>query len=318
MERPHGRPPLAPLASTVFLLLLGMSYASSADVVYAITIWPAWIWLGVGWTTAGFAWRSSKVGGKCLLAGWLLFVVLFADEPWSIARSLWVGEVHASEAVKVVSLNCAGGDPLAMIEALARSPELVLLQESPPQKELLAVLNDGWATVLGPDAAILALGRLEPMTLPEWTDNFVAARWWRQGAKSPVYVVSLRLEPPVLRFDYWNPACWRAYAEGKRRRRTELTEVLAYVETLPKDAAIILGGDFNTPPDRRIQAGLMERFIDVFRASGAGWGATGINDYPLVRIDQIWVAGGSPVIARAIKTKYSDHRRVEAQVTLSP
>ena len=313
--RPHRH--LAAWASGAVLAGLVACYWSLADAVYGITIWPAWVWLGFGLPSAAFAWRRARRWGSALALAWLGFVCTFAEEPRSILNQFAAPlEFRASE-VTVISLNCAGGDPLAAAEAVARSPSLILFQESPPARELREVVGAGWSLVVGPDASIAAKGRLEAIPIPRWTSNFVAARWWRARTIDPVYVVSLRLAPPVLRFDYWNPACWRAYADGKRRRRIELDALSDFLDTLPADVPIIVGGDFNTPPDASLQERLFgQSFRDSFTQSGQGWGATAINDYPMVRIDQIWVSMGFSTSTRALKTQYSDHRMVLTRVVL--
>lgn len=286
--------------------------------MYAVTIWPAWVGFSIGLVPTLLAWRGSARAGRWLVIGWVLFLGAFAEEPCSLARTPFSAAPDSS-AIKVVSLNCAGGDPLAAAEALARVPELVLLQESPSEPELSKLAGGQWSLVAGPDASILARGRLERLKLPHATTNFTAARWTRlapAGSLYVMYVVSLRLTPPVFRLDYWNPACWGAYSANKRNRRVELDQIVAFLHTLPDDATVIVGGDFNTPPDRWTQAKLRAGFTDCFAESGRGWGATGVNEIPMVRIDQIWHRGGVSTAARAIKTEHSDHRMVEAVLAL--
>lgn len=72
----------------------------------------------------------------------------------------------------------------------------------------------------------------------------------------------------------------------------------------------LVGGDFNTPPDRSVLAPIVGSLRDAFADVGVGFGATCVNPYPcVVRIDQIW-SGRSVEAVRAWveKTEASDHR----------
>jgi endonuclease/exonuclease/phosphatase (EEP) superfamily protein YafD len=79
-----------------------------------------------------------------------------------------------------------------------------------------------------------------------------------------------------------------------------------YVEDMAPDR-LIIGGDFNTPPDRGTFAPLAE-FADQASVDS---GYTAINEFPMARIDQVWSRGIRSVRSRAIRTVNSDHRKVE-------
>lgn len=301
---------------------LSTAYALEPDSLYALTVWPAWVWLPLGLVCTLWAFRRSRLHGIVPLVVWLAFVFVFVDETGPLARSLLPAPEAPPGAVSVVSLNCMAGNGAALVEAISRPDTLVLLQESPYPalvRQLAETVwgKDGWGVVTGPDASIFAPGRLQALELPEGTSHFVAAKWTRKEGEDPVYVVSLRLSPPVLRFDYWNPECWAAYARDKRARVRELGSVVAYLRRLPQGAPLIVGGDFNAPPDRTIQAFLRAECTDTFEVAGRGWGATGTNDLPVVRIDQIWVRRGMGVVsAGSAKSHSSDHRMASATVTV--
>ena len=79
----------------------------------------------------------------------------------------------------------------------------------------------------------------------------------------------------------------------------------------------LIGGDFNSPAGNRTFAALQPSFADAFATVGTGWGNTFRNDWPLLRIDQIWATHDlQPTAARTIKTDYSDHRMVVVDYTL--
>lgn len=82
---------------------------------------------------------------------------------------------------------------------------------------------------------------------------------------------------------------------------------------------VIVGGDFNAPPDDAALFPLRKRLFDTFRKSGRGWGNTGTNAYPLFRVDQIWASQHfRPESVRAQKTIHSDHRMVICDLVLEP
>ena len=80
---------------------------------------------------------------------------------------------------------------------------------------------------------------------------------------------------------------------------------------------MIIGGDFNTPPDDTITSPLNDLACDSFRLSGRGWGATAVNDYPMVRIDQVWASEGCDAAnAYARKAVHSDHQLAVAEFSV--
>jgi hypothetical protein len=273
---------------------------------------------------AWVAWdrERKRVFGAVALV-WLVFLVVFAEEPRSMARGVVgnsAGSQNAGAAtrLRVTSLNCGGGSPAAAAEVQALSPNLALLQETPSRQhvqklgaQLFGVEAAEWT---GLDDAILTRGRLLPRTLPRGTSHFVAAQARLEGI-GEVEVVSLRLIPPVVRFDLWSPDCWRDYAINRQLRREQLREVTAYLARIPASAPIILGGDFNAPAGDAIFRLLHPRLHDAFAEGGVGWGNTALNDIPVSRIDQVWVSRHFRTrVASARRTVNSDHRMVVADL----
>jgi endonuclease/exonuclease/phosphatase (EEP) superfamily protein YafD len=79
----------------------------------------------------------------------------------------------------------------------------------------------------------------------------------------------------------------------------------------------LIGGDFNLPARDGATRSLKPELRDAYPSSGAGLCNTIINDYPMHRIDQIWVSSEmQPQVMRVFKTKYSDHRMVVCDISL--
>lgn len=308
----------------VALLLVGLAYGIAPDFAYALTIWPCWVWavvalwlLLIGIRRRPWRWTLASA------FAWFLLSYLCNSEVRGLVRTIRPAAAFDYTGIRVSSLNCAGGNPAGIREAhLLHQPDVLLLQESPSEAEIRKVLKEYGSTatyslLAGPDASIIVFGSLEPVELPKGTTNFVCARARLDGHGLSAFIVSLRLAPPTLRFDYWNPVCWSAYAESKRRRRQELEEILEFIEGQDPGAFVIIGGDFNTPPDPSIQGKLRASYTDTFAQSGRGYGATAVAGFPMVRIDQIWFRGSYWTWkAGVVATPHSDH--LMATASLAP
>lgn len=127
--------------------------------------------------------------------------------------------------------------------------------------------------------------------------------------------VSIRLQPPIFSVSFLSVETYTSLAQNRQNRRQEIAELRSSLDDLgiSKDAVVIFGGDFNTPPDPSVQNSLRPWLEDAFNEAGVGWGNTAVNDYPLVRIDQIWHSNKlKPKRVWSVKTVNSDHRMVIA------
>lgn len=296
---------IRPLWSLLWLAWSVGLYGWRTDATFALSVWPAWIYVAVGLLLSVFARKYRAV--LCVL--WLGFAAVFVDETWSPIRLL---KPATQGSIRVVSLNCAGGTLAAAEEAARLKPDILLLQESPSKDDLTdlarRLYGDQGQVISGPDASIVARGPLQPFAPPVSTGDFVAGEWLSpSGIK--LKVVSLRLLPPVMRIDLFSPDAWREFASNRADRRSETTEIARKLKRMGVDADLI-GGDFNTPPDPQVQKPLLDSRADSFAEAGVGYGATCVNPFPcLVRIDQIWHS--SKLVARSarvVKTTNSDHR----------
>ena len=205
---------------------------------------------------------------------------------------------------------------LAAEEVIALKPDLVLFQESPSRRDLVQVAKELFGptagVVWGPDASIIARGSLTARALPRTVSNFAAASWSPEKGKM-IDVVSLRLAPPVMRIDLYSWSAWTDFASNREARAKETKEIADILTELRLDPQV-LGGDFNSPPDRRALGYLTAGKLDAFKEAGVGLGATCVNPMPcIVRIDQIWSGSKiKPVRARVVKTEHSDHRMLVA------
>jgi endonuclease/exonuclease/phosphatase (EEP) superfamily protein YafD len=196
-----------------------------------------------------------------------------------------------------------------------------LLQESPGRDGLVVLgkkLFGADAGILpGVDASLIVQGRVIPADLaPGLRSYFVQAHVVLRSG-SEVEVICTRLVPPVFRLDLWSPDCWREQQENRQQRREQLAVIVHRLESVPASVPLIVGCDFNAPQGHAVFRLLQPRLHDAFRDGGRGWGDTVTNDFPVLRIDQVWASEAFRavhVVARG--TRHSDHRMVICDLVL--
>jgi vancomycin resistance protein VanJ len=302
--------------AVALLVFASLAYWRRYDEWAAVTLFPVWCWaaLGIVLVILGTSqWRRRKA---VLLVGlWAAFLVAFADAPWSVVRAFQSGSPRGD--LRVATLNCAGIGG-ALQKVVLYQPDIVLVQESPIADELSAVarelFGDEAQVLRGPDASILARGDVTTVEVPApYRENFVHARVTIDGKLTNV--ISLRLYPCPVRIDLWSRDCWKSYEANRVTRRRQLERVANYVNTLPEDEPLIVGGDFNCPPGDAVLWLLQPRLTDAFTVAGRGWGATIIDvaGVSMIRIDQIWTSRQLTAMkVFAAPAVPSDHRMVVA------
>jgi endonuclease/exonuclease/phosphatase (EEP) superfamily protein YafD len=303
--------------SLTLLAFVALAYWRRFDTCTVVTLFPPWCWtaIGLALTWFGLSHRCWRLGAALAVA-WLVFLALFADSPASLVRSL-LPHPERSENLRVVSLNCAGV-AAAATDVAALQPDIILFQESPTRDAMVALAEQLYGTGdhlhTGPDASIVARGTLTPIEVPApYRGNFVHARVATDNRS--IDVISLRLYPCPVRLDLWSSDAWRYYRANRETRRRQLSQIAAYIATLPPESPLVVGGDFNCPPGDAVFRFLRPRLSDAFPVAGRGWGATIIDlaGWPLIRIDQIWTSYQLRAQnAFALRTSNSDHHMAVA------
>ena len=71
--------------SASLCVLLAICYVTRPDACAAITIIPPWAWLAPGLCLVAFNLKGpGNRKGWAVLAGWLIFLLALAEEPWSL------------------------------------------------------------------------------------------------------------------------------------------------------------------------------------------------------------------------------------------
>lgn len=303
--------------SAVLCAAIAIVYTSRPDACAAATVFPVWVWTLGGLALIAIGRRQVRRRWMaCTALAWCVILLMFADHPTSILR--FSGGAKA-RTLRIVSLNCAGSSQ-ALREVAALHPDIVLVQESPGREALVALARELFGAegdaIWGPDASIVARGRLTRLAMPgNVAANAAHARLAMENGLE-IEVVSLRLEPALVRVDLWSRDCWREQAANRQRRRMQLQTIASAVGASSK-TPLIVGGDFNAPPGDEVFRSLMPRLHDAFSEAGRGWGNTIINSAPFLRIDQIWLSPQLEAVdVYSLATENSDHRMVVCDVAL--
>ncbi len=302
-------------------VLVLLFYHFQFDILAPVTMIPPWLWMVAACLLTGFSYRAfSRWRLVFTLVVWSTFLTLFVEEARSLIRISGLNRIersldHSIDRLRIATLNCQGSYAAAM-EMKGYQPDIVLLQESPGMSQLPKIAN----ALLGPesgwiscgDASILVRGKLVPIVSDQSSYFAHAVVTAPNGLEFDV--VSLRLSPPVFRFDFWNADFWNAHLETRKHHRLQLEAIVAHLNRAAKTNCWIIGGDFNlVGNDGALNA--MEGLSESFYEAGSGWGNTATNKYPLFRVDQIWTNSAFGCRAhRTIATQNSDHRMVIADL----
>ena len=289
MTRKHLVSALIIWLSFLLCAVLWLCYALQPDQLATITFWPAYIWAvpGAALVIPVMRGRSRRLRALLILP-WILFVLANREE-FSLTR---IFGSRQQQGIRIVSLNCAGGSVAAAREAFKLRPDIILLQETPGERDVrklcIEYYGDGTGKVgsvlCGPDCSIIARGGIQPYDLGSSRLQCTAGRVSLHGTE--LDVASVRLVPPVFRTDIWSPDCWRAQAENRRIRRAQLRAVMDTLNAQAKGVPLVVGGDFNAPARDGALREMTPRLRDAFADAGKGWGNTVLNDFPVQRPDQ--------------------------------
>ena len=296
------------------------------DYFAAMLVLPRWMWIAPGLLLALLGWtRTRKRMVGIAVALWFLHAALFTQEFRSLFRFGHgsTPENNSDAALRVISLNCNGGNEDAAAEVSNYHPDLALFEESPLRQSLRAmavkILGPDAESFCGSDVSIVARGKITsiPVENAESAPFAHAHIRFTSGVVAEIFVV--RLQPYNIRADLWSLDCWRKQYQIRLRQRSQFEWVEREIKKVPSDVPIILGGDFNLPAGDRLFDGLRFRLKDSFHETGRGWGDTLDNDLPVLRIDQIWYDNHfRSVSVEAHRTQNSDHRMVVCDLLYSP
>lgn len=307
--------------SALLWLIVTLAYWFQPDSWAALLVFPRWLWLIPGLLLALIGWtRRRKLPACVVTVLWILYAVVFVQELSSLVRSQqwpspeWQAARENGKAIRVISLNCEGGNEDAAAEVIKYQPDVVLFQESPVRPKLQALtekFGTDFELLSGPDVSMLVRGRIKPFPLQEpWNIPFTHAKV-DLAAGFTAEVIVVRLLPYDISIDLWSPECWRKQHQNRLKQQQQIEWILRRIESIPPNVPLIVGGDFNMPGGDISLRALRSRLRDTFRERGSGWGNTLANNIPVLRVDQIWTSEHfRPASVVARRTVHSDHRMV--------
>lgn len=314
--------------SGVLCVIFTICYARQPDSCAAITFWPPWIWFVAGFTltSLGISRRRIKLFLFIVIL-WFAFLFIFAEEPGSLIRrpsfsiSKFKKARHDGKALRIVSLNCAGGSMIAAKEVGVYSPDVVLLQESPGEKDVRSVakqlFGNSAGVTCGLDTSIIARGEVFPYRPFQNAATFFTGARIKLNSGLELNVASIRYIPPEFRGDIWSSRCRNACRSNRQIRKQQVLLTVRQIERMDREFPIVVGGDFNARGGDSAFRPLRACLYDTFYEAGCGWGNTVLNSLPVSRYDQIWAdVKLRPVSVRSKRTQYSDHRIVICDLVL--
>jgi len=117
---------------TFIALLLAVVYWIRPDFLAAVTIFPAGIWLLLALPLLPFLRRRHLPLTILFLGAWVIFVVIHVEESHSLVRGLIspLSKVKPAGAVRLVTVNCGGGQSSVFDELKTLDADIIFLQES--------------------------------------------------------------------------------------------------------------------------------------------------------------------------------------------
>ena len=310
-------------------LAVMLVYTWRWDKASALTVVPFWLWGISGSLLAGTWWVLFRNRLSAVVALiWIVTTLACSDESLGLARFFAERPepgnpepFHGSRVIRVITLNCKKHNSLSAQEAAAYRPDILLLQETPSAPWLQKFARElygpsGQVVASGWDCSIVTGGRVK--VRPGTPPYFAQAEVSIEGTRFEV--VSLHLHGAETALSLHRIATWKRHYQRHQIRGSQLRNIFSSIRLHAPSRPCLIGGDFNAPAGDRIFEPLRQNgFQDAFHASGSGWGNTVTNDYPLHRIDQIWVTGlFEPVRATAVPTAHSDHRMLVCDFVLRP
>lgn len=301
------------------------------DHFAAFTVLPFWLWGGSGLLLSGMAMRidRSRITAATAII-WILTLLLGCDEIGPLTRfgqptpEPGPAPLYQNQPVlRVATLNCAifkYGNPT--LDLAAWQPDIVLLQDVMPYQteQICKSLYGNHGSMCTRDTnGIITRYKIVRESPSPTLRNQQATIEFPDGRKIELVNVHLATAATDLRF--WNRSTWTDHRVNRVLRRDELSLILTnlHLTTSFPITPTLFGGDFNAPATDIVYHTLADNLVDSFAAVGTGWGNTYHRRLPILRIDHLYATRHfTPVRAKTITTRHSDHRMIVVDYTLNP
>ncbi len=309
------------------LALLAVATAWVVEAVWSETTWltalityaPPLVFVGVAAVASVLGWITRE--RQALVVGLLAVAVALGTvaRP-SIHRHQ--GLTRTMESVRVVTWNVHNHvDALPAIKARleALQPDVVCLQEA-YDRRFLEVLAGAEAARL---SELVTLSRLKVVRagpvpdLLRHRDLRVPLEMRVETRSGQLSVLNMHLFSyrPLPGSGLWSKSTRRHALRAIEFRNEELDLVDRWLDE--EKGTKIVAGDFNTPPRGKLYRRVAGRLADAFATAGNGFGWTFPEQFPLWRIDYVWLGGGLKALdCRAVSCPPSDHCPVVADIEM--
>ena len=326
------RRPWRRLAFSAPALALCALYWTVGDTTWwgeFVCVWPPLLWgvlVLVPVTLLALLVRPRRDAWAPLLCG-LLFMLTNGE--WHSAVRRAAQPPSEARDVRVITWNTDSysGGKAAVLDALAgHEPDIVCLQEtgdgdSAIQPDDLTGYWSGFHHVDSGDCAVLSrwpLRRMPTRPVGPWSEPLVVAT--DLPSSRTAVIVNVRLMLPSLVLNPLTTANRRRLAEDHALRTAQygalaglVLDSLADTTTRTTDL-VLLAGDFNVHGRAASLAPVRAHFSDCWQR-GHGWGGTMTREFPVARIDHLWLLDRcwhKCAYTRTLNLGLSDHRAVLA------
>ena len=339
---PTLRDRLARFRTGAALVLLGGSLALHAMVVLSfvfrwdkaalVTVVPFFVWCGMGLSLAVVsAFFQPTLLFRVLGVVWLGTLVLGADERHGLLRfRSQVPQPHppvagaSGQPLRFATLNCHYFGQEGMDTVTSWGPDILFLQETTPgsgvvdlarrlygNQALIVRRHD--CTILARGSVIRAIDLSSPAVPPGDLSRNAMGRLTLANGRE-IDLVNLHLLAAETNTAFWRRSCWQAHAHNRRMRRILLHYFVSGCQSATAGwppAPSIIAGDFNAPAEDGAIRGLAATHLDSYVTAGQGIGDTFPANFPLHRIDQVWLSPGLAAIGHTtVPVPGSDHLMV--------
>lgn len=319
--------------ATAVPVMLALAYAAVAicllnrwDAMVVVTLVPVWIWCAAGAALSLICWMICRgLAPGVMFCLFLVTGIGFSEEAVGIVRELYQSfqKPAAGSAppavLRVVNVRCAGSEA-SLRKAAESAPDILIVQDAPARGILDAVADELYGVertvTLSGTHAILGRGEV----VASIADPSAPALHVRLRRPDGLILDVSNLDLPgcAPRKDMWKPSVWKQLIEARIENRRLVRTHLGEHPLDRKSVVRIIGGGFGTPPGDDVFRPLENSgMVDTYAAVGTGWGNTYPSDYPMLRLDQIWVSPNlSPVKASTRLNAGSGNRIVVCDLKL--
>jgi vancomycin resistance protein VanJ len=260
--------------------------------------------------------RWRVFAGQAAVA--LLGVGLLFSGAYRLPRQVRRGDL------RVMTWNVEGleGNPEGVLAAIRyEAPDVLLLQEvrrarGPDPVPWLGQRLPGWHSVRGADVAIFSPHPLGPFHRFTLEPTFLG----RVALQVSARVHGKRVEIVTVHFNTGLPHSGheRAWNHPRRNMQEAAAVRAAQADHLVRIVngarrPLVVGGDFNSPPDSYACRRMSESLQSAFVCAGSGFGWSFSSSHPLFRIDHLFASHDLEVLGcRVLPTSASDHRPLVA------